>query len=47
MAEKEELKKALAEYLGIPESEITDEMIEKFLEDLKTEVYYRKIKSAV
>lgn len=47
MTSREELRKALAEYLGIPESEISDEMIEKFLEDLKTEVYYRKLKSAV
>lgn len=41
-----ELKKILAEKLGVPESEITEEDIKKFLEDFKTEYYLKKFKQS-
>jgi len=43
----ENLKKLLAEQLGIPESEISDEDLRKFLEEFKIEIYLNKYKQSV
>jgi len=43
----ENLKKILAERLGIPESEISDEDVKKFLEEFKIEFYLNKYKKSV
>jgi len=42
-----DLKKILAEQLGIPENEISDEDLKRFLEEFKIEVYLNKYKKSV
>jgi len=41
------LKKLLAEQLGIPENEISDEDLRRFLEEFKIEIYLNKYKQSV
>jgi len=43
----ENLKKLLAEQLGIPENEISDEDVKRFLEEFKIEIYLNKYKQSV